>query len=80
MPTTCLATVMMVLFVVVVIISTGNYSRAPGAVLPTDGPLRSVFVMMLSSACDGDAAVLTNRFTKIGHLTLNRVPDYRPDC
>jgi hypothetical protein len=30
---------------------------------------------MSATAGDGDKAALTNRFIKIGHLTVNRVPD-----
>ena len=38
----CPVRVMVVLFLVVVIVSTGNYSRAAGAVLPADCPLPSL--------------------------------------
>jgi hypothetical protein len=34
---------------------------------------------MRATAGDGDAAALTNRFIKIGPLTVNRVLDFRDD-
>ena len=38
-----------------------------------------VVFAMRATAGDGDAAAFTNRFIKIGHLTVNPVSDIRDD-